>query len=61
MILDELKQAFLDADREYQFAIASHDPGRLTRALSNWRKTFADYDRAKRRQFKKSFQSKYAK
>lgn len=53
--LGQLKQDFLEADREYQFALASHDDARLTKALSNWRKTWNAYDRAKRAQFKKTF------
>lgn len=52
--IDTLKQAFLAADQEYQFALASGDMPRVKRSLTNWRKAFAAYDKAKRAQFKKA-------
>lgn len=60
MTVEELKQQVLDADREYQFALAAGEPARLTRALQNNRRTMAAYNAAKRRQFKSTFVSKYA-
>lgn len=50
-----LKQAFLDAEQEYQFALASGDMPRVKRSLTNWRKAFAAYDKVKRAQFKKAY------
>ncbi len=52
--IDALKQAFLEADKQYQFAMASGDMPRVKQSLTNWRKAFAAYDKAKKAQFKKA-------
>ncbi len=51
---EDLKQAFLDADKEYQFAIAAGEPARLTAALKNWRQSFDRYAAAVKKELKKS-------
>ncbi|PZV05767.1 MAG: hypothetical protein DCF32_10655 [Leptolyngbya sp.] len=55
--LGELKTAFQEADKEYQFALVSGDKPRLTTALANWRAKFKAYDRRKRAEFNQRFQA----
>jgi hypothetical protein len=55
--IDELKQRYLDSDREYQFALASGDRPRLTAALVAYRAAFKAYNDRKRRDFNRRFQA----
>ncbi len=47
-----LKEAFQEAEKEYQFALASGDRNRLLEALKNHRRTFAAFDREFRKQYR---------
>ncbi len=58
--LTQLKQEFQAANQEHQFALAAGEPARLTAALTNWRRTFNTFNRAKKKEFKKTFKFKYA-
>ncbi|AUB36088.1 hypothetical protein COO91_01987 [Nostoc flagelliforme CCNUN1] len=51
--IDQLKQEFMNADQEYQFALAAGDPARLVAALKAHRATFDAFNRAKKADFKK--------
>jgi len=51
--IEELKQEFLKAEEEYQFAVAAGDPARLTAALKAHRATFDAFNTAKKADFKR--------
>lgn len=48
----ELAEALRQADQEYQFAFASGDPIRLTKAIMERRSANREYHAAKRQEFK---------
>lgn len=49
--IEQLKEEFLKANEEYQFAIAAGDPARLVAALKKYRSTFDAFNKAKKRDF----------
>lgn len=52
--VEELAQAYRDADKEFQFALASGDMERLKIAKANKRSTFAEYSKAKKAELRRS-------
>jgi hypothetical protein len=54
MNVAELAQAYVDADQEYQFAIASGDMERLKIAKANKRQAFQEYSKAKKAELRRA-------
>ena len=54
MSVEELAQAYRDADKEFQFAIASGDMERLKVAKANKRLAFAEYGKAKKAELRRA-------
>jgi hypothetical protein len=54
MSVEELAQAYRDADKEFQFAIASGDMERLKIAKANKRLAFAEYSKAKKAELRRA-------
>jgi hypothetical protein len=52
--VEELAQAYRDADREFQFALASGDMERLKIAKANKRSAFAKYSEAKKAELRRN-------
>jgi hypothetical protein len=50
----ELAQAYREAEKEFQFAIASGDMDRLKVAKANKRLAFAEYSKAKKAELRRS-------
>lgn len=57
--LETLKQKLDNANRDYQFALATGDLFAIKRTKAIWDIAFAAYNKLKRAQFKKTFVSKY--
>lgn len=55
--INDLKEAYLRADKEYQFAFASHDNDRLTLAIKKRRTAWSAFNKAKKAQFDTNFVS----
>ena len=55
--INDLKEAYLRADKEYQFAFASHDDHRLVLAIKKRRTAWSAYNKAKKIQFNANFVS----
>jgi hypothetical protein len=51
--VEELAQVYRDADREFQFAIASGDMERLKIAKANKRAAFTEYSKAKKAELRR--------
>lgn len=54
MNTEELAQAYRDAEKEFQFAIASGDMERLKIAKASKRLAFAEYNKAKRAELRRA-------
>ena len=55
--INDLKESYLRADKEYQFAFASHDNDRLVLAIKKRRTAWSAYNKAKKAQFDANFVS----
>jgi hypothetical protein len=55
MTVEELAQAYRDADQEYQFAIAAGNPERLRAAKLAKKTAFSEYKKAKIEQIRKQY------
>lgn len=55
--LEALKTALDNANRDYQFALAAGDLQAVKRTQNIWNLAFAEYNKVKRAEFKKSFKS----
>lgn len=53
--INELKQAYLQATEEYNLSFASGDSARLLQALKNHNAAFNAYNKAKKKEFKKTY------
>ncbi len=51
--IEQLRQEYLDADKEYQYAMAAGDPARLVNALRAQRAAFDAFNKAKKQDFLK--------
>lgn len=52
---NDLKQAFLEADKQYLYAVASGDGARMLQAIKTRSKAFDAYNKAKKQVFRKFY------
>jgi hypothetical protein len=52
---EQLKQAYLESDKQYQYAVASGDGAQMLDAIKKRNAAFEALNKAKRREFNKTY------